>query len=99
MTGATVRGFKAGEEMGKAIVEMVHLMYQNNTAAHFYRGLSKIIKEEMKHRKIKENKTEDKPMKATNEFWKMLKKLWPLILITWVICSVLAWAFLTSFIL
>ena len=44
------RAYKAGEAMGKAIVEMVHLMYQNNTATHFYQGLCKTITSEMKTR-------------------------------------------------
>ena len=52
MAGATQRGYKAGLEMGKAIIKMVHLMYQNNTAAHFYRGLSEQIIEEMERRQI-----------------------------------------------
>lgn len=52
MTGATQRGYKAGLAMGKSIIEMVHLMYQNNTAKHFYRGLNKIIQEEIKCRSI-----------------------------------------------
>jgi len=50
MAGATVRGRKAGSQMGRAIVEMVHLMYQNNTAAHFYRGLIEVVRKEMKRR-------------------------------------------------
>ena len=46
------RGAKAGLDLGKSIVEMANLMYQNNTAAHFYRGLFKIISEEMQRRNI-----------------------------------------------
>ena len=37
------RAYKAGQAMGEAIVEMVHLMYQNNTASHFYRGLHEVL--------------------------------------------------------
>lgn len=48
-----VRGQEAGKQMGKAVIEMVHLMYQNNTAKHFYLGLIQEIQEEMKKRKIK----------------------------------------------
>jgi len=29
----------AGEALGKSLIEMVHLMYQNNTARNFWRGL------------------------------------------------------------
>lgn len=38
--------------MGKAVIEMVHLMYQNNTAAHFFQGLSKTITEEISRRHL-----------------------------------------------
>lgn len=41
------KAYTAGELMGKAIVEMVHLMYQNNTAAHFLRGLAREIDTEL----------------------------------------------------
>ena len=50
MPGATQRSYKAGKDMAKAIIEMVHLMYQNNTAAYFYDGLSEFILQEMKDR-------------------------------------------------
>lgn len=52
MAEATVRGYKAGLRMGEASIEMVHLMYQNNTAAHFLRGLNEKIKEEMVRRHL-----------------------------------------------
>ena len=39
MNGKKSRAEKAGEQLGDAIVEMVNLMYQNNTKANFYRGL------------------------------------------------------------
>jgi len=53
MAGATQRGYKAGTAIAKAIIEMVHLMYQNNTAAHFYKGLDKAIRFEMEIRNVK----------------------------------------------
>jgi hypothetical protein len=33
----------AGEALGWSIVEMIHLMYQNNTAKNFWRGLMNIL--------------------------------------------------------
>lgn len=41
------RAEKAGQELGKAIIEIAHLMYQNNTAKWFYKGLNEKIQEEM----------------------------------------------------
>jgi hypothetical protein len=41
-----VRGSRAetaGRATGTALVEMVHLMYQNNTAANFWRGLMDVL--------------------------------------------------------
>ena len=38
------RAEKAGEQLGNAIIEMVHLMYQNNTSANFYKGLFAALK-------------------------------------------------------
>ena len=35
----------AGEQAGKTIVEMVHLMYQNNTARNFWKGLMRVLRE------------------------------------------------------
>jgi len=52
MAGATQRSYKAGKKMANAIIEMVHLFYQNNTAAHYYRGLIEVIKEEMQQRDV-----------------------------------------------
>ena len=37
------RAHKAGELLAEAIVEMVHLMYQNKTASHFYSGLMRAL--------------------------------------------------------
>jgi len=33
------RAEKAGIQLGKTIREMINLMYQNNTARNFYKGL------------------------------------------------------------
>ena len=52
MGNKATRGEKAGRAFGKAIIEMVHLMYQNNTARHFYIGLWCEIQEEMGNRDI-----------------------------------------------
>ncbi len=40
------RAEQAGKRMAKAIVEMVHLMYQDKTALNFYDGLIYKLKEE-----------------------------------------------------
>ena len=41
---------KGGENMGKAIVEMVNLMYQNQTAKTFLKSLIKVLELELKKR-------------------------------------------------
>lgn len=46
------RAYKAGENIAKAIIEMVHLMYQNNTAKHFYDGLNKTLSDEIERRHL-----------------------------------------------
>ena len=51
------RAEKAGQDLAKAIIEMVHLMYQNNTADNFYKGLDKEIQKEKFLRMIKDDKT------------------------------------------
>lgn len=33
------RAWKAGEKLAESIIEMIHLMYQKNTALNFIRGL------------------------------------------------------------
>lgn len=43
---------QAGYKMAKAIIETVHLMYQNNTAESFYTGLNKEIQKEISLRMI-----------------------------------------------
>ena len=46
------RAFKAGVALGQAIIEMVHLMYQNQTAYNFYKGLFAALGGEFERRKI-----------------------------------------------
>jgi len=47
------RAEKAGIQAGEALVEMVHLMYQNNTALSFLDGLINVLQKEQnkRHRK------------------------------------------------
>jgi len=52
MAGATTRASKAGKATAEALIEMVHLMYQNNTAKAFLLALYNEILEELKRRKI-----------------------------------------------
>ncbi len=40
MPGATTRAFEAGKALGLSLIETVHLMYQNQTALSFLRGLT-----------------------------------------------------------
>ena len=51
------RAEQAGRVTGAAIVEMVHLMYQNRTAANFWRGLMKVLNENK--RKLNTGKTHE----------------------------------------
>lgn len=46
------RSFKAGQRMGRAVNEMVNLMYQNNTAKNFLLGLAYEIGKEMDKREV-----------------------------------------------
>ncbi len=41
------RAEKAGNAAALAIIEMVHLMYQNNTKANFYCGLMRALNKEI----------------------------------------------------
>ena len=50
MAGATGRAWEAGEKMGKAIIEMIHLMYQNQTALSFIKALTIELNTERKRR-------------------------------------------------
>jgi len=57
MAGATTRGENAGKLQAKAIIEYIHLMYQNNTALSYLNGLINLLIEEKNRReKIKEIK-------------------------------------------
>ena len=56
MSETTTRASHAGEEMGKAIVEMVHLMYQNQTALAYIKALSVEINTERYEREQRPNK-------------------------------------------
>ena len=46
------RAYQAGLALGLAIIEMVHLMYQNDTAKRFYQGLFAVLGKEFKKRKV-----------------------------------------------
>jgi hypothetical protein len=50
--GVTTRGKSAGTAMAEAIIEMVHLMYQNNTAMSFLLGLVEKLQEHIKWRRL-----------------------------------------------
>lgn len=52
MAGAPQRGYKAGKAFGEALVEQTNLMYQNNTIAHYYRGLDESLQAEMERRHL-----------------------------------------------
>ncbi len=40
----------AGENMGRAIIEMVYLMYQKQTAKRFLKSLIKVLESELRNR-------------------------------------------------
>jgi len=42
----------AGENLGNSIVEMIHLMYQNNTAKNFWKGLMFILKKNSRYKGV-----------------------------------------------
>lgn len=44
------RAYKAGESAGLVIIEMIHLMYQNNTAKKFISGLMSVLLPEYEKR-------------------------------------------------
>ena len=56
MAGATTRAKKAGWQMAEGIIEMVHLMYQNNTALLFLAGLKERIQQEIMWRELPKKK-------------------------------------------
>ena len=41
------RAWKAGEALGRSVVESVQLMYQNNTAMNYLKGLHREIEKEI----------------------------------------------------
>jgi len=46
------RAEKAGRLLGRALVEIIHLMYQENTAGNFIRGLIQpLLKEQVRREK------------------------------------------------
>jgi len=49
------RAEKAGRKLARSIIEMVHLMYQDNTAMNFYAGLIRVLDDEFT-RRLKEKK-------------------------------------------
>jgi len=49
------RAGKAGISLGEAVIEMVHLMYQKNTALHFFKGLKSKVDEEINRREAEAN--------------------------------------------
>ena len=50
MKGVGTRGGRAGMDMAKSIIEMVHLFYQNKTALAFLKSLAFHLNEEIKRR-------------------------------------------------
>jgi hypothetical protein len=57
----------AGEQLGRAIVEMVNLMYQNNTVKNFWKGLRNILESNQNYEKTTPEKVtellkQEKPM-------------------------------------
>ena len=45
------RAENAGMQTATAIVEMIHLMYQNNTARNFWKGLMSVLKQHRQDKK------------------------------------------------
>jgi hypothetical protein len=45
------RAEKAGMQTATAIVEMIHLMYQNNTACNFWKGLMSVLEQHRRDKK------------------------------------------------
>lgn len=50
------RALLTGKKLGESIISMVHLMYQNNTASNFYKGLMHVLNSEIKNRKTQKAK-------------------------------------------
>ena len=43
---------KAGDSMGKAIVENVHLLYLNDNALEYLKAITGVLNKELKRRKV-----------------------------------------------
>ena len=61
-----IRSYNAGQKMASAILEMVHLMYQNKTALNFYDGLLTMLMVERERREAEYEKT---PTRDLGKFW------------------------------
>ena len=48
------RAENAGMQTATAIVEMIHLMYQNNTARNFWKGLMSVLEQHRRDKKGEE---------------------------------------------
>ena len=46
------RGYIGGLLFGSALVEVINLMYQNNTIRHFYRGMMHVLLKDLSRRGI-----------------------------------------------
>lgn len=46
------RGELGGMLLGAALVEVINLMYQNNTVRHFYEGMMPVLIKDLHRRKI-----------------------------------------------
>ncbi|KKM73512.1 hypothetical protein LCGC14_1409740 [marine sediment metagenome] len=46
------RGELGGLLFGSALVEVINLMYQNNTIRHFYTGMMRVLLRDLKRRGI-----------------------------------------------
>jgi len=66
MSNKQVRSYSAGEALASAIVEMVHLMYQNKTALNFYNGLLVMLMTENERRHSKMSK---RPSRDMHKIW------------------------------
>ena len=49
-----IRAYMAGEDLEKAVIEMVNLMYQNRTAGNFYSAFFSVLYEEAERRGLTE---------------------------------------------
>jgi hypothetical protein len=72
--GNLTRSARAGIAMAKSIIEMVNLMYQNNTA-EFLVALNGLIVDELNRRTIKKMEEEHKNVQIEETFKKFHKDL------------------------